>query len=841
VTTPTARSKPPEILAPVGGVPQLRAAIEGGADAVYFGLSRFNARARAANFAPGDLPDVMGMLHERGVRGFVTLNTLVFDRELADIEDYVRLIVDADVDAVIVQDLGLCARMRELYPELRLHGSTQMTVTSAESAELVGRLGCERVVLGRELSVKDIAAIAGGTDLELEVFVHGALCVSYSGQCFSSEAWGGRSANRGQCAQACRLPYDLVVDGEDKGLDARYLLSPQDLIGLHHVGPLMDAGVACFKIEGRLKGPEYVAATTAAYRRAVDSVWAGRDATPSDDEVFDLQQVFSRGLVPGFLDGPRHQRLVEGAYPNKRGPVIGEVLDVRNRRITIGLSGPLQAGDGVLVGVAEVGGSVYTLLVDDEPTSDEVRAGEVVIKLGPKVRTNELAAGDTVWRTRDKHLDARLRSLWDGGVVRRVPVTASVIGRVDEPLRVSFGDAAGNYGSAVSNRPLQAASSHALDADVLRDQLGRLGNTPFELTDLEVDLEGDLFLPVSGLNKVRRAAADALLEARGGATIDGRLTRASTVPSLGGDGPLPPLPAGPPKLSLLCRSLEQVQAAVLVPELDEIAVDFLEVKGLGDALAAVQAAGKRAIAVSPRVLKPNEENIRRFLLKLGADAILVRSLGLLKSLLDVEDRPELHGDFSLNAANHRTTRLLMDAGLARLTPTHDLDATQLCELATLGEGWGGRLELVAHHHLPIFHTEHCVFARFLSDGDSKKDCGTPCEDHEVHLRGPDGNDHLVLADMGCRNTVFNSRAQSALRRLDGFVAAGFGRFRLELVDHRPDEVAPLVQAYAAALSGDVAGTKAWEGLQERSRFGLTPGSLQVLQEERVMKRPGWMD
>ncbi len=836
---PLRRSTPPEILAPAGGRPQIAAAIEGGADAVYFGLTRFNARARAANFRPAELNEIMGQLHERGVRGFVTLNTLVFDSELSDVEEYVQTIVDCNVDAVIVQDLGLCARIRELYPELRLHGSTQMTVTSAESAELVGRLGCERVVLGRELSVRDIAAVAQGTDLELEAFVHGALCVSYSGQCFSSEAWGGRSANRGQCAQACRLPYDLVVDGKNKELDASYLLSPQDLSGLHHVEALMDAGVACFKIEGRLKGPEYVAATTQAYRTVVDAVWAGRDATPSDRDVLDLQQVFSRGLTPGFLEGPRHQRLVRGFYPNKRGPVIGTVTDVHNRKITIELTGPLRVGDGVLVGT--VGGSVHTLLVLDEVITDEVASVPVIIKFGPKVRIHEVNVGDTVWRTRDARLDGRLKPLWDGGIVRRAKVEAQVYGRLGEPLRISFGDASGLYGSAVSERPLEAASKRALDAATLTQQLGRLGGTPLELASVEVDLEGDLFLPVSELNRVRRAAADALLEARRGATVDGRLDRPSIVPSLGGAGPLPPLPEAPARLSLLCRSLAQVEAAVQLDALDEVAVDFLEVKGLGEAIATVQAAGKRAIAVSPRVLKPNEENIRRFLLKLGADAILVRSLGLLKSLLDVDERPELYGDFSLNAANQRTAQLLMDAGLARLAPTHDLDAAQLCDLGFLGDGWGGRLELIAHHHLPIFHTEHCVFARFLSDGDDKTDCGTPCEHHEVHLRGPDGHDHLVLADIGCRNTVFNSSAQSALRSLSRFTEAGYKRFRIELVDHTPDEVAPLVAAYDRALRGELLGGEAWAQLRAWSRFELTAGSLQVMDQERELKRPAWMD
>jgi len=844
VPAPLRRSTPPEVLAPAGGRDQLRAAIEAGADAVYFGLSRFNARARAANFDPAELPEIMAELHERGLRGFVTLNTLVFDEELSAVDDYLRVVSDAGVDALIVQDLGLCARVRERHPELPIHGSTQMTVTSAESAELAGRLGCERVVLGRELSIRDIAAIAGGTDLELEVFVHGALCVSYSGQCFSSEAWGGRSANRGQCAQACRLPYDLVVDGQVRPMtETPYLLSPQDLLGAEHVGALIDAGVASLKIEGRLKGPDYVAATASTYRRLVDAAWAGRAEALDIGARRDLEQVFSRGLTPGFLDGPKHQRLVRGDFPNKRGVHVGTATGVAGRGVRVDLAGPVKPGDGLLFATGEadrgIGGTVHTVLVDGEPTVGVTETGEVVLKFGPRVRTDHVPAGTPVWRTRDLELDARLQTLWDG-VKRRARVSAEVSGAAGEPLRLLLRDEHGRVGEASSDRDLQPARNRGLDVDSVRAAIDRLGDTTLELGDVAVDLRGDLFLPVSAINRVRRAAADALVQSRRGATVTPRHDRPAATPSLGGPGALPPLAPGAPALSLLCRSREQVEAALSCDGLDEIAVDFLEVKGLGEAIDAVKASGRRAIAVSPRVLKPDEERLRAFLLKLGADAILVRSLGLLRSLLDVPDRPQLFGDFSLNAANRRTARLLMDAGLARLAPTHDLNALQLNALAEAEDGWGGRLEVIVHHHLPIFHTEHCVFARFLSDGDSRKDCGTPCEHHEVHLRGRDGHDHLVRADMGCRNTVFNAQAQSGLRDLASFVAAGYRRFRIELADHRPADVAPLVRTYAEALRGELASEDAWRRLRRDGRYGLTQGSLRVIDEQHDLKPTAWM-
>ncbi len=844
------RSTPPELLAPAGGHPQLRAAIEAGADAVYFGLTRFNARARAANFTPEELPEIMGQLHERGVQGFVTLNTLLYDAELADAARYIELVAKHRVDAIIVQDLGLAALVQEVAPELPVHGSTQMTVTSAESARLVGRLGCERVVLARELSLREIREIAAVTDLELEVFVHGALCVSYSGQCFSSEAWGGRSANRGQCAQACRLPYDMIVDGVHQPLgDVRYLLSPQDLAGVHLVPALIEAGVACLKIEGRLKGPEYVAATTGVYRRAIDAAWDAVAVQFPPEDALALQQVFSRGLTPGFLEGPKHQRLVEGRSPGHRGVRVGTVLSV-GREVTVSLLGPVKAGDGLVFDAGrpeatEVGGSVYQVHQGGALVQREVDSGEASLWFGPGVDTSGVQVGDRVWRTRDPALEQRLKTVWEGGVQRRVPITAHVAGGLGQPLCLTLTDPSGRAVQIASDRVLEPALRAALDADVLGAAVGRLGSTPFMLQDLTIDLgEQPVFLPVSALNRVRREAAEGLLTLR--RTLRVRDVTEPTVTAPSAVSLVDPTvsdkvvrPDREPGLTLLCRSPEQVAAALQIDGVHEIAVDFLEVKGLGEAIASIQASGRRAVAVSPRVLKPAEERLRAFLMKLGADAILVRSLGLLESLLAHPDlsMPALYGDFSLNIANRRTLDLLLAAGLTRVTPGHDLNATQLCALA---EGPGAdRLELILHHHLPIFHTEHCVFARFLSDGDDRTNCGAPCERHELHLRSADGHDHLVRADMGCRNTVFNALAQSGLRSIESFKAAGYSRFRIELADHRPEEVGPLVGIYQRALQGRTPGREAWRELQESSRFGLTVGSLRVVEEPTGGKTPGW--
>ena len=298
----------------------MNAAIENGADAVYFGLHGHNARARATNFDPAELPQTMSLLHRRGVKGMATVsNTLAFPRELDDLEATIRHLAESDVDAVIVQDIGLARLIRAITPDLEIHASTQMSITGAEGVRLARELGCSRVILARELSLREIARIREVSELPIEVFVHGALCVAYSGQCLTSEALGGRSANRGECAQACRLPYEIVSDGVLQDLkDIKYLLSPQDLAAYDLIPELVALGVTSLKIEGRLKTPEYVANITRHYRRAIDEAVTGRPFEFDRRDVQEMELSFSRGFSHGFFDGNNHKVLVRGDYAKKR-------------------------------------------------------------------------------------------------------------------------------------------------------------------------------------------------------------------------------------------------------------------------------------------------------------------------------------------------------------------------------------------------------------------------------------------------------------------------------------------------------------------------------------------
>ena len=340
----------PELIAPAGDGDCARAAVENGADAVYFGLrSGLNARARAANFTEEELPELMSGLHRQGVKGYITLNTLVFSNELEELERKARLAIGARVDAVLVQDLGAACLFQSLCPDWPIHASTQMTLTSAECLKTVESLGVRRVVLPRELSIEEIRRIRDHASVELEAFVHGALCLAYSGQCLTSESFGGRSANRGQCAEACRMPYRLICDGQQRSLgDQKYLLSPLDLAAFDLLPRLIEAGVSAFKIEGRLKTAEYVASVTRHYREAIDSAVAGQPVELAPRQIEEMQLCFSRGYSHGWLEGCDHKALVPGLTSANRGVLLGEVKGVRKGRVQIELAALVKRGDGVV-------------------------------------------------------------------------------------------------------------------------------------------------------------------------------------------------------------------------------------------------------------------------------------------------------------------------------------------------------------------------------------------------------------------------------------------------------------------------------------------------------------
>jgi len=836
-----AASRRPELLAPAGDWDCVRAAVENGADAVYFGLERFNARMRAKNFTVADLPALMDFLHRRGVRGYVTFNTLVFTNELADAESYLRALIAAGVDAAIVQDIGMCRMIRALSPDFPIHCSTQMTITSAAGIAFARELGAQLVVLARENSITEIekirtASAAGAAEMPLEVFVHGALCVAYSGQCLTSESLGGRSANRGECAQACRLPYDLVSDGRlvDLG-DRRYLLSPQDLAGLDVLPDLVRAGVTSLKIEGRLKSPEYVASITRVYRRALDTL-AGETAAPpaATDARYELQMAFSRGLYTGWFRGIQNQELAHARFGTKRGVLLGDVTRVEGESVALRLLAPLKPGDGLVFDAGrpedrEEGGRVYQVSPPDPAT------GETTLRFGHgDINWRRVRAGQLVWKTNDPALDRDLRATFEGDQIRfQRPLTLEVHGRAGTPLTVIASDGEGHVAKVESTAALEAATKQPLSLERLREQLGRLGGTPFRLGELQSQLEGAVIIPLSELNRLRRDLVAALTAQR---AQPKRWTTADfRAPAFSAAAPRPP------ELIAVIRLLEQVEPA-WAAGVRTLYCEFENPKDYREAVTrfrtlatgAPPPAGGEAPGIwvaAPRIFKPGEEWILKQVRSSEADGYLVRNYDHLAFFADARKR----GDFSLNVANPWTAEYFIRRyGLERVTASYDLNILQL--EALLQRAPGGWFDITLHQHMPMFHMEHCVFCAFLSAGKDYRDCGRPCDTHRVALRDRVGAELPLRADAGCRNTVFNNRAQTGAEYAGRLLELGARSFRVEFVNEDAAEVHRTLTRYGQLVRGEISGAELWRELKLVNQLGVTRGQMEAAPQIIAKKR-----
>ena len=978
--TPGAPARLPKLLAPAGDWECAKAAVENGADAIYFGLERFNARMRANNFTEADLPKLMAFLHRRGVKGYVTFNILVFENEMAQAEQFTRTMIAAGVDAAVVQDVGVCRLIRQISPDFPIHVSTQMTITSAAGVEFARELECNLVVLARECSLKEIealqcsqratsrepqsdrvsplpslplnlgspescrrfplapsegerAGVRGPTwaseaqsasecrgeglvhrpeprretaesaqhPLPLEVFIHGALCVAYSGQCLTSEALGGRSANRGECAQACRMPYDLIADGKLVPLgDRKYLLSPQDLAGLEVLPELVRIGVASLKIEGRLKSPEYVANITRIYRDALDRL--GGEARPTGDDRYAMEMAFSRGLYTGWFRGMNNQALVHARFGKKRGVFLGEVARVENESVWVRLQAPLKPGDGVVFDAGhpegeEEGGRVYEVR---RPKSEGRNGGLAELRFGwEDIEFNRIHVGDKLWKTSDPEMDRRLRQSFAGdtpGFQR--PLQMEVHGLAGKPLTLIARDELGHVVRCDSAMPLVPAEKQPLTNDRLRAQLGRLGGTPFKLGELKNCLAGDVVLPISELNRLRRTVAleietlraqpkrwtlecgvrsaecgveDPLIYDQGSGPGEAGVVFLAGTPEAAElcENRTPPLPlpkgegwgegeralrtqpachrdADPskeqiakggaadtaahsalptPHLIVLVRNLAQLEAA-LESGLETFYCEFEDPKKYREAVALARrrpsATGTplEIFVAPPRIFKSGEEWTLNQVRSCEADGYLVRNYDHLRFFAN--DR--CVGDYSLNIANRLAADYFKNKfGLERVTASYDLNFTQLeALLQAAPPAW---FEITIHQHMPMFHMEHCVFCAFLCRGTDYTNCGRPCDQHDLKLRDRVGAEHPVKADAGCRNTVFNARAQTGADYVARMLALGARHFRLEFLNETPEQAAQTIARYRQLLRGEITGPQLWRELLLLNQLGVTRGQM----------------
>ncbi|MFZ5626585.1 MAG: DUF3656 domain-containing U32 family peptidase [Bacillota bacterium] len=813
--------KLPELLAPVGSWEALEAAVANGADAVYLGGKNFSARQYAANFDRQELGEALDFAHLRGVKVFVAVNTLVADQELPEALDYLGFLYERGADAVILQDLGLAALARKYLPDLELHASTQMTIHNAAGVRQLEELGFQRVVLAREVSWENMKRIRARTRAELEVFVHGALCICYSGQCLMSSLIGGRSGNRGRCAQPCRLQYTLV-DQQGRELTAeevgKHLLSPRDLNLVEDLPRLVEAGINSLKIEGRMKRPEYVATVVRVYRQALDRLAAGAFQVTAEEKK-DLAQIFNRDFTRGYFAGNPGAELMSYKRPNNRGLKIGRVsrVDRAKRRFELALEEPLRVGDGLEIWV-KIGGRLGLT----SPVA--AAAGEKVWLPSP----GQVSVGDRVFKTLDIDLMERARR-----EVKPLPVTVKVEGSVGQPLHLVYLDEQGNRGEAWTAEPAQQARKRPLTEEVLWQQLGRLGNTPYQLIGLEARLQGEIMVPLSLLNEARRQAIS-------------RLTAARLKPWARPAAPAAnwqPLPRqesrnqGRPLLTVQVASWSGAEAA-LAAGADLVYLGAEWWRHQREKTDWAQLPGtERLWLATPRILQEEEWQgyipwLEQILQQRPPAGLLVSNLGLLHWLRARGYQGELVADWPLNAFNQVTVQTLQQLGASRITLSPELTGEQVLELAATGLP----LEVLVHGHITMMVSEYCAVGSLLGGRRPGKKCSQPCRQGTYGLKDRLNLVFPLRMDQFCHMHVFNPRELALLDELPLPGLSGLKALRLDLRLADPEKIRQVVAVYWQALAGKTR-PQDRELLQQLSPGGLTKGHwyrgvLQVDEEEK---------
>lgn len=845
-----------EVLAPAGAFESLVAAAESGADAVYFGGTQFSARQYAGNFDNNDLARAIDYLHVRGVKAYLTINTLLYDEEMRNALSLASTAYSLGIDALIVQDVGLATAVRRLLPDLQLHASTQMTVHNPQGARVLSELGFSRVILARELGLSDIAAIkeAGGP-IEIETFVHGAICFSYSGQCLMSSLVGGRSGNRGRCAQPCRLEYSFVELGSHRPAQgfvsaAGRLLSPSDLCLIECLPELIRAGVTSLKIEGRMKGPEYVATVTRAYRWAVDK-YAETGQIPANElreATNQLSVIFNRGFTKAYFYGRPAPDLMSPGRSSNRGAYVGRVVRVnrygRDQLMGVKLESDLSLGDGIEVWVTKGGRvrkTVDQLLlrgraVDSAESGDEV---EIVV-------SGRVHPGDRVFKTRDAGVVRAARHAYASPKAQRqLPVRFEAVARRGLPFELTLTDHAGNRVISESSYVVEPALRQHTTAADIKENLLRTGNTPFVPESVVVKIDDGIMVPRSVVNECRRDCIVQLESKRAESfrrnkVDDSAITSAlpltdteqdeKTAKSGGSTATRPGVSVSTTTIrglqSLIDAKPDRVYLSLEC--FDKEAQSLWTERKLREAVELVCAAGIEAYIRLPRILKTHEMDLAiarltPLLNEIGPDSVgfLVSGLGsayavarargaaLGTGVLDGRRSPVtdrrlvdagvlLHADYSFGITNSQTIEVLRVLGFSGITLSPELNMGRIRSLITDRRVVN---EIVVHGRLPLMISEQCVTG-YLSQC-TRKSCSVARSGTQHGLLDRKGYVFPLLSDQFCRTYVLNSMCMCMVDSIDDLLTLqGVDLYRIEGYGESNETLARVTRAYRGAILGE---------------------------------------
>lgn len=830
-----------ELLAPAGNYDAFLAAVENGADAVYLGGKLLNARQFAGNFDDEELQRALDYAHTRGVKILLALNTLVLDTEMQEALEYAGRVYEMGMDAFIVQDVGLVSNLKKAIPELRIHASTQMTTYSSEGVSALENMGFSRVVLARELPLEEIKNICRNTDLEIEVFVHGALCICYSGQCLMSSIIGGRSGNRGKCAQPCRLPYTIQKDS--KSLKSGYLMSPKDICFIDNLSDLINAGVSSLKIEGRMKSPEYVATVVRIYRKYLDEVEqkfslnANKNQNNSKVEVskgdmHQLLQSFNRGgFSKGYLLGKTGPGMMSYEKPKNWGTFLGSVLDHdRNTNsVKLKLDSPLGNGDGIEIwsngSYEDSPGGIITKIVKDGKLLKHAKQGDDV---WVSVIKGNVEVGSKVYKTSDKELLKQAAASFAKSN-RKTDITAVFTLKNGQLPVLSLSDDCGNGVSATGELLPEKAINKPLTHERISEQLKKMGATPFNVAHLTLNIDDDVVTPISELNNIRRKAAELLENQR----ILSSKKKINT-----GNGELYKSLLHFPGNSHAENKKVKISAMLydVVDNLDlcRINADRLYVpytsmlnESVKNAVPKLRDDGKEIFAYIPAVIKGKYADVIAKTVPSVAQSVngfLVGNMGAVQSLKDIlGENVKLVGDYSLNILNSSTLHFLKESGYSGATLSYELNLSQINSLSFPQEF---DAEIGVYGKIPVMTSEYCPVGGSAGNNEPKN-CKTVCKDGVYYLKDRKDAAFLIKCDcVDCRSTIFNSNVLFGPDLLRQVCKSGIQYMRLSFVDESAQEIYDIVNLHRGIVETSKNSSEIDRLIEKIKSKGFTKGHLQ---------------
>lgn len=773
-----------ELLAPAGSPEAYRAAVAAGADAVYLGAKAFNARLNASNFDDNALSEVIKDAHIRGVKIYLVLNTLISDKELKEARELASFAYQEGIDGIIVQDLGLVNILKETTPGLPIHASTQMTIHNTDGVKAAQALGISRVVLARELSISEIEKIIRETGIEAEIFIHGALCISRSGQCLLSSFIGGRSGNRGRCAQPCRLPYRI----EGLSTSGAYLISPKDLMTLELLPDIIKTGVASLKIEGRMKSPEYVAATVMIYRKYLDLAMSDPSSYKVDcQDIYLLQQVFSRGgFTTGYLKG-KDKNLLSIKHPKHWGVRVGTVAEYKgdgrqkffgskdNKLINVKLDGQVSIGDGIEIWDKDTLSAIISVMMRDGKHIKNSGPGDIVL-LGNFKSCAE--PGSPVYKTYDKKLMEKLAE-FAGRNVPTVPVKGEFRFFKGEKPTLIVTDFSQNTVHIEGTEPCQEAIKKPLSEERVLEQLNKTGDTPYYFDNIIVLTDNRSFIPVSVINEMRRDALRELSIKRAAVKVNHIGHRKEYFPGNAQDL------SKERKISLMFYKTPPK----FFP--DKLPVDRVYLRAEDyDIMEEFRKAGIEVFAVVPAVLtdKQMDMYVKRIAsLKKSPDGILAGNLGALHRMREEFPDIPVAIDFSMNIFNSQAIEILKKYKPSGIMPSLELNFEALEELKSQNIP----VEAYVYGVIPVMTLEYCPAC---NNGSCDRKCGA-CMNRKGYLVDQRGKRFLYITDpMLNRTTIYNSSILM-IEDIMPFKNTDVKILRIGIMDESPDEIKDICNYY----------------------------------------------